>query len=143
MKMLKHKCEGNGSTKLDNILGIEYLEDTLSEKLFGGAFEATDALGDYIVPGSSGTFLIDEGSEFLGIRNTGPNAGDPNDVDHNFVVNFINNDNQIVARGNIQFGRGINSDVIDRALGLGGRRVFIDQREPTSDDEDCTCPRIL
>lgn len=127
---------------LDNISGIQVLDNQDAEKYTGGAFSFFDGILFFEENGSGGNFPIEDYSNRLDIRNTGPNAGNRNDVDHNFVVNFLNPGGRRVATGNVEFGEGVNSDVLERARGLGATRIQIEQREPTSDDE-CACPALF
>ena len=135
------------SLDITNIEGIHEIEDQKAQNLAGGAFIfKTDVSPEagIRVNGDRVNLDLSEATGFLGLTDDGPNANDPNGVDHQFVVTFFNGD-RAVAFGNVEFGRGIFGNELERALEFGADNMLIEQREP-SDEDQCSVvclPRIF
>lgn len=142
--------------ELDNILGLEVIEDHRAEKYSGGMFEIT-AVANTVVENDAGmrfpvidprdssgmTILeFETRSESLGmpigvgisqdttsiaINSTGPGANDPNNNINNFTVDFRNSNLDVVQTETVGFGSGITSGQIQSAVAAGADNVFVTQ----------------
>ena len=118
----------NSKLELNNIVGIEEISDCIAETLTGGNFSFAFGPGTRIFDnfGTGGQVLtLPVDATGLVILNTNPGASNPNNIGHNFTVEYQTLDGTTVDTEEVSFGNGVLN--FDRAVADGAQQVVITQ----------------